>query len=207
MNYPRMLPDDSSIAIHRRHIRRQACFSGVPILILVLVAAGWAQAFDRASPGGPIREVRAGLAAHDVDGLWSQASKEEGLDLIAEIVFSYSLFRLHSVSAHPNLGVSLNSRGDTSKAYGGFLLQWEPASRFFFSTGVGLALHNGKLDTDAADQKSLGSRLLFRVPIEIGYTVSRHHRIILAFDHISNAGLASPNQGLDTLGLVYGFRF
>jgi hypothetical protein len=105
------------------------------------------------------------------------------------------------------VGASLNTRGDTSKIYGGFLLQWEPDSAFFFSTGLDLALHDGRLDTDSADRKSLGSRVLFRIPIEIGYALNRRHRIILAFDHISNAYLASPNEGMDTLGLVYGYRF
>jgi len=27
------------------------------------------------------------------------------------------------------------------------------------------------------------------------------------FDHVSNADLAHPNEGMDTLGIVYGYRF
>ena len=49
--------------------------------------------------------------------------------------------------------------------------------------------------------------MLFRIPIEVGYAVSRHHRVVLAFDHISNAYLASPNEGMDTIGLMYGYQF
>jgi hypothetical protein len=30
---------------------------------------------------------------------------------------------------------------------------------------------------------------------------------LVTFDHISNAELASPNEGLDTLGVRYGYRF
>jgi lipid A 3-O-deacylase len=70
-----------------------------------------------------------------------------------------------------------------------------------------LALHDGERETDSADRKSLGSQILFRIPIEIGYAIDRHHRLAIAFDHMSNAGLASPNEGMDTLGLVYGYRF
>jgi hypothetical protein len=164
-------------------------------------------AFEQASPAGPVGELRVGVAAHDVDGLWSGESREKGPDLCMEVIFSRPLFDLFSATAYPNAGVSLNTRGDTSKIYGGFLLQWETASAFFFSTGLGLALHNGERDTDSAGRKSLGSRVLFRVPIEIGFAVNRHHRIILAFDHVSNAYLASPNEGMDSLGLVYGYRF
>jgi len=176
-------------------------------LALVLMMAHGGYAFDPPSPAGPIRAFRVGLAAHDVGGLWSGESTEKGPDLYAEVIFNRSLFHLLSATAYPNVGASLNTRNDTSKVYGGFLLQWEPASAFFFSTGLGLALHDGRRDTDSADRKSLGSQVLFRIPIEIGYTVNRQHRIILAFDHISNAYLASPNEGMDTLGLVYGYRF
>jgi hypothetical protein len=171
-----------------------------------MMAAG-AYAFDQPSPTGPVRAFRVGMLAHDVDGLWSGESKEKGPDLCAEVIFNRSLFHLLSATAYPNAGASFNTRGDTSKVYGGFLLQWEPESVFFFSTGLGLALHNGQLDTNSANQKALGSRVLFRIPIEIGYTVNHHHRIILAFDHVSNAGLASPNEGMDTLGLVYEYRY
>jgi lipid A 3-O-deacylase len=176
-------------------------------MVFVLVMAAGGYAFDQSSPDGPVREVRVGLGAHDVDGLWSGESKEKGPDLCAEVIFNRALFHLLSAPAYPSLGVSLNTRGDTSKVYGGFLLQWESSSAFFFSAGLGLALHDGECDTDSADRKSLGSRVLFRIPIEIGYAVNRQHRIILAFDHISNAYLASPNEGMDTLGLVYGYRF
>jgi lipid A 3-O-deacylase len=57
------------------------------------------------------------------------------------------------------------------------------------------------------DKKSLGSRLLFRIPIEVGYAFDRHHRIIFTFDHLSNGYLVSPNEGMDSLGLIYGYRF
>jgi hypothetical protein len=30
---------------------------------------------------------------------------------------------------------------------------------------------------------------------------------MILFDHVSNAYLESPNDGMDTLGIVYGYRF
>ncbi|MGD9261841.1 MAG: acyloxyacyl hydrolase, partial [Desulfobacterales bacterium] len=83
----------------------------------------------------------------------------------------------------------------------------ETTPRFFFNTGIGLALHNGELDTSDSDKKSLGTRLLFRIPFEFGYQLTRHHSLSLMFDHISNAYLANENEGMDTLGLRYGYRF
>jgi lipid A 3-O-deacylase len=190
--------------IHHRFSRR---YSGGWALAVLLTMAGAGLAFGQPPPAGPVREIRAGLLAHDVDGLWSGDSREQGPDFSMAVIFNRPLFNLLAATAYPSVGGSVNTRGDTSKVYGGLLLQWEPASAFFFSTGIGLALHDGERDTESTDRKSLGSRLLFRVPIEVGYAISRHHRIVLAFDHVSNAGLASPNEGMDSLGLVYGYRF
>ena len=175
------------------------------VIFSMMSAGGYA--FEQPSPAGPVRALRVGMLAHDVDGLWSGESREKSPDLCAEMIINRLLFRLLSAAAYPNAGVSLNTRGDTSKVYGGFLLQWEPDSSFFFSTGLGLALHDGERDTDSADRKALGSRVLFRIPIEIGYAVDHRHRVILAFAHASNAGLASPNEGMDTLGIVYEYRY
>lgn len=174
-------------------------------LLTTIIGSGYA--FDDSSSDGPIRELRLGVAAHDVDGLWSGDSYEDGVDILAGMVFNRPLFHLFSGRAYPEVGASINTHGDTSKIFGGLLLQWELPGPFFFATGAGLALHNGKRDTNQPDRKSLGSRVLFRIPIEIGIALYRHHRFMIVFDHVSNAGLEQPNEGLDTLGVMYGYRF
>lgn len=176
-------------------------------VMLMLLATGGASAFDDPPPAGRIRELRVGLAAHDVDGLWSGDSKEKGPDLCAEVVFNRPLFNLFHSVAYPNAGATINTRGDTSKIFGGFRLEWRLLPPIMVATGLGLALHSGERDTDQPDRKSLGSPVLFRVPIEIGWVFHPRHRVVVAFDHISNAYLFSPNQGMDTLGLIYGYRF
>ncbi len=80
-------------------------------------------------------------------------------------------------------------------------------SGIFMNVGVGAALHDGELEVGRDDKKALGSRLLFRIPIEVGYAMNRHHRLSIAFAHVSNAYLADPNEGLDTLGFRYSYRF
>ena len=153
-----------------------------------------------------LHSVCLGVLAHDVDNLWSGQSREEGVDFNAEVVFNMPLLELLSGTVRPNFGVSINDQGDTSKAYGGIL--WEVTGKtFFFELGLGLALHDGELDTNNPSQKSLGSRILFRIPIEVGLTVYGPHRLSILFDHVSNGYLASPNEGLDTLGLRYSYLF
>lgn len=180
--------------------------AGVLSLMVGLATGGSGHAADETG-GGPVREIRMGLAAHDVDGLWSGSAKEDGPDVVAEVIFNRALFRLLTAAVYPCVGAGINTRGHTSNIYGGMTLQWRLPASFFVATGLGLALHDGERDTDSTQRKSLGSRLLFRIPIEIGYAIDRHHRLVIAFDHLSNAYLASPNEGMDTLALVYGYRF
>lgn len=156
---------------------------------------------------GWLNEIRAGVLAHDVGGLWSGTRREGGVDFNAEIIFSRPSFSFLKGTIAPNFGLSVNSRGDTSKLYGGFLWELETKSGLFLDLGLGAAVHNGDLETSDEDKKQLGSRILFRIAIEIGYSLSEHHRISILFDHVSNANLANPNEGMDTLGLRYGYRF
>lgn len=161
---------------------------------------------DHSRPGW-LHEIYVGLLAHDVDGLWSGDRREEGVDFNAEIVLNRPGFSLPAGSVRPNFGLSVNDHGDTSKLYGGLLWQLEMTSDIFLNLGVGAAVHNGEKETGKKDKKALGSRILFRIPIELGYTLNKHHRLSIAFDHVSNGYLTHPNEGLDTLGLRYSYRF
>ena len=57
------------------------------------------------------------------------------------------------------------------------------------------------------NKKELGCRLLFHEAAQLGYLVTEHHALSLRLDHISNASLCSENEGLDTVGVVYAYRF
>jgi lipid A 3-O-deacylase len=151
--------------------------------------------------------IRIGLLAHDVGGLWSHSRAEGGVDVNAEIVFNRPGLKLWQGFILPNMGVSINSQHDTNKVYGGLLWEFVFDNGFFVNSGGGLATHNGHLESDDSNKKQLGSRVLFRVPIEFGFTIQERHRISILFDHMSNAYLASPNEGMDTIGVRYGFQF
>lgn len=154
-----------------------------------------------------IYEFRAGLLAHDTDHIWNGNRKEHGVDINAEIVFSRPSVSIFSSTVRPNFGLSVNTNGDTSKIYGGLLWEFEMTCGLFLNLGVGAALHDGTLGTSREDKRELGSRILFRIPVEIGYTLHDCHRVSIAIDHVSNAGLADHNEGLNSIGLLYGYRF
>jgi hypothetical protein len=169
--------------------------------------AGEAEQAEPPALGGWLHEVRLGVAAHDVDELWSGERKEHGADWSAELTLLRTGLVLPLGAVRPNLGFAINDHGDTSKVYAGALWEIESPIGVFFATGVGAAVHDGNLDKYEHDRKRLGSRVLFRIPIEVGYAFGAHHRLMFAFDHVSNASLAEPNQGLDTVGVRYGYRF
>lgn len=182
------------------------------MLTFVVLAAGMV-AVDAAAQtrsgadDGLLRELRVGVLAHDVGGLWSGFRREDGADFNLEATFKRPSWSFWSGDVVPNIGISINDGGDTSKIYAGVL--WEVGGRrgVIFNVGVGGAVHNGELETRDPNKKELGSHVLFRIPIEIGYAFAHHHRISVLFDHISNAFLADPNEGMDTLGIRYGYRF
>ena len=179
------------------------------IIVILLILLGPQAAFceDRLFRQNHkwLYEIRSGILAHDVP-IWSLTSEEGGIDFNAEFIFAYPDYSLLSGILRTNLGFSLNSRGDTSKIYSGLLWEYLWNCGIFLDLGLGLAVHDGKLD-NSDDSKELGSRILFRIPIEIGLLFAGHHGISIMFDHVSNAYLADPNEGLDTLGLRYSYRF
>lgn len=162
---------------------------------------------DTAAASGFIREIKGGALAHDVDGLWSGFSLErEAIDLNIEVVLSPSMPLLWG-AIRPAVGGTVNFNGDTSHAYLDARWEVEAPSGVFFAIGLGAAVHDGRIDPDKWDRKALGSRVLFHIPLELGYRFDQHNSLSVYFEHMSNAGLTDSNEGMDFLGIRYGYRF
>jgi hypothetical protein len=187
----------------KMQIRIRACAA----ILMAMISLSYEAASAQQTSEKIFYAIRIGVLAHDVDHLWSRSRAEGGVDMNAELVFNQPGFSLLGGRVLPNIGASLNSRKDTSKIYGGLLWEFLIGSAFFANSGMGICVHDGDLDSTNENRKQLGSRLLFRIPFEIGVALGEHHRLSLMFDHVSNAYLASPNEGLDTLGIRYGFQF
>jgi len=186
--------------VRRLHICGLLCMlCAVPVL-------GHQESSVRGAPVGYF-EIRGGVFAHDVGKLWSHTRKEGGIDFNTEVIFGRPHFQFLSGLVRINLGGSIHSRRETSKLYAGLLWEYQTRWGLLLDLGFGLAVHTGELESDNMSRKWLGSRFLFRTAIEVGYALDEHHRISILFDHISNANLAVPNEGMDTLGIRYGYRF
>ena len=182
------------------------------ITIFLCVLTNNAYTFDKKGSSSFINEIKTGVVAHDVGFFGTQ--KEEGLDSTFEFLFrkiDYNLFWLGK--PRPHIGATVNMGGDTSQAYAGFTWDWKLPKRMFFNFSLGLTYHNGdKIHSPnhvQTDKKELGSSLLFREAIEIGWNFYGKDSISLRLDHISNANLwgEDSNEGLDTFGIIYSYRF
>ena len=166
-----------------------------------------AQAFDNKTSVSFISEVKTGFANHDVGFFGRQ--KEDGIDSSFEFLFreiNYNLLWLGT--PRPHIGATINMTGDTSQAYAGVTWDYKLPKRMFFNFSWGLAYHDGDKIHSATnvqtDKKELGSSILFREAVEIGWNFYGKDSISLRLDHISNAHLwgEGTNEGLDTFAVL-----
>lgn len=176
-------------------------------LVLSFAAIGHAAAQDRI-----IDEFKAGLMAHDIT--LGGRHVENGADINGEILFVSPSFLDVIGAPRPHLGGWVNTRGNTDAAYAG--LTWGlPIFKSIFGESDGLtiygslggALQDGYEDSAPAGRKRLGSPVLFRESVELGYQITPVYSISAMVDHISNANLGSHNAGITNAGARVGIRF
>ena len=169
-----------------------------------------------------VSEVRLGVLDHDIGFLASH--KEDGVDLNGEVLF-VSPVPYNVVSSidprirwlltpRPDLGIDVNTAGNTSQLY--FGLVWTavlfkqvflPNDHIFTSIGFGPAFNNGEHASSDSNHKSLGSNVLFHPSLEIGYWFNPHYSLSVYYEHSSNGGLADRNEGLNNAGIRFGLAF
>ncbi len=154
---------------------------------------------------GAISELRLGVLAHD-QGVFV-ATKEEGMDINAEIYFRDWGWFDGGWEVRPSLGLSANLKGDTSQAYLGLTIGGPIAGPVFIEGAVGGTVHDGDLDMATTDRKELGCRVLFHLAASAGVMLSESTSLSLYLDHASNANFCDHNEGLETAGGRIGFRF
>ena len=151
-----------------------------------------------------ISEIRGGILAHDA--VPTLTHKELGADINLEVLFHSPDFLGVVWSPRPHIGFAVNTSGDTSQIYAGLTWEWDFWRNMFASLALGGAIHDGDLDVRSDDEKELGCRVLFRAAVELGYRFRQRHSLSLSIDHISNAGICDQNEGLELLGIRYGYR-
>jgi lipid A 3-O-deacylase len=175
-------------------------------LILALVLLGPALPASAAEAGDSIvSEVRGGVFGHDIRML--SFHRENGADINGEVLFVSPEYLDAVWSPRPHLGATVNLDGNTSTVYGGLTWEYDLPADYFVDANLGLAAHNGRLNTDNPRRKSLGSPVLFRLGAALGYNLTEQVNISIQVEHYSNAAIAYPNEGMDNAGIRLGYRF
>ena len=167
----------------------------------------------RAAPPQPYRsgdgwlsEIRVGAMLHD-QGPFS-SHKEDGFDANLEILFHSPQFLEWLWSPRPVIGGNFHSEGDTHQAYAGLTWDWDIwGDDVFIEFNLGGAYHTGEEETGDPDRKELGCNMLFHLATDLGYRITENHAVMIHFSHISNADLCDSNEGLENVGIRYGYRF
>ena len=171
-----------------------------------------APALSQESGGKILDELKLGVLDHDIT-LGGRAV-ESGADLNAEILFASPDFLGFLGGPRPHLGVAVNTDGNTDQAYFGLTWDWTPIKHIVgqsdgltLSGSLGGALQDGYIDSAPSGRKKLGSVILFREAVELGYQLTPANSISIIVDHISNANLGNHNAGITSAGARFGIKF
>ncbi len=161
-------------------------------------------------------EVRSGVIKHAIS-LIGNEPKETGIDGNLEILFHSPDWLKFLWSPRPHIGTSFNtSSNNTDVVYGGITWETKFWKSLFFNFSFGVAVHNGELEFDAKDvfpsyagrRREMGCRALFRESFELGWIFAKRHGMSAMWSHYSHGGICGgQNEGLDNLGVRYGYRF
>ena len=160
-----------------------------------------------------LSEIKFGILKHSA-AISTSTPKEKGADANFEVLFVSPKFLNYIWSPRPHIGASVNaSSKDTDQVYTGLTWGWEPFKHLFIDASFGFAMHNGVRGTPSNDPlegrvREFGCDWLFRESLEFGFPFLRVQRVSIMWDHISHGGIcASENEGMDNLGLRYGYQF
>lgn len=167
-----------------------------------------------------IEEVRVGVMAHNTSMIQiKNAYKEASPNLTGELLFARPAMLDWMRGARPFVSVSLNTGGDTSFLGAG--LEWRRpiGAKWRFEYGVGVAVHNGKLDNPfrkptpqwiayGNEHVLYGTRGLLRLNGVLSRDIGRNLSLGLMVEHYSNAFVQSDgvNQATDDVGLRLAYR-
>ena len=188
-------------------------FPALAAALAILACGVWAGSTPAAAQPRILDELKLGVLDHDISIFGHH--KETGGDVNLELLFTSPDFLRIIGSPRPHIGTDVNSDGNTSQFYVGFTwhLTLLPglvarSDSLYVEGSLGGATHNGEANGPLnTNEKRLGSQVLFRESAELGWKFTDFQTIGVFLDHISNADLATHNEGLTNLGARMGFKF
>lgn len=190
--------------------------------LVLSVLMGTGPAFAEAADGPPrqgswISEVKGGVLLHDATrNSDTRTSEKDTIDLHGEVIFktiniiesdNWIIQKLFQV--RPHLGGQINTSDQTHQIYTGVTLGHQFQAGLFVDFSFGLTAHTGQLESHdpGNDRPNLGSPILFREALDLGYRFKGGHGVSVYGVHMSHANLfADENDSMNFVGLRYGYR-
>lgn len=152
-------------------------------------------------------EARIGAAFYDT-GLLTQPVTSRGGVVNGEFLFASPDFLDGFGSPRPYVGMDLGVAANPIHFfYAGLNWDYHFTQRLYVSGSVGGAVHTAADLVNPPTQRALGSRVLFHLGAAIGFDFTPNLTGQIYTNHFSNAGLANPNEGHDSSGIRFGYRF
>ena len=175
-----------------------AVFSGALCASIDVAKAGSSQ------PAGA--ELRIGSAYHGYQGR-EAGTVDVAVDALLPAFDLGKPLSGDAFSLHPQIGVNFNTQGKTSAAFAGFAAVVRLPGNFKIEADLGGSVNDGKTVSDDTGRAELGCNALFREAFGIGYQVTKEVSVLAYAEHMSNANLCTPNNGVTNFGVKLGYSF
>lgn len=181
-------------------------FFRTPLITAAAVLAVAATAVQADDSGFTLKngQLRGGLVTHGI------ASDESGTqDVNAEwLMPAFDFGATGGFSLHPQVGGNFNLQGRTNSAYAGFAGIYQFSNGIFVEGDLGGSVNDGYKSAPANSGRSeLGCNQLFREAFVIGVPLTSRLSVMAIAEHMSNANLCQPNNGITNVGMKLGFSF
>ncbi len=195
---------------------------GIFILRIQLITACLAVAAATGSPASAqfVEEVRLNVMKHDLNPFGADSGKENGVNVVGEVVFAGPDFFKYVLSPRPYALYSWNSSGDTDFWSAGLTWDQDIYGRVYGEVSFGIANHDGvtELPPDPGDPNRIrldatrivfGSQWQFRAAGALGVRVTDRIDAAIVYEHLSHGQVFGDgrNEGLDTAGVRLAYKF
>lgn len=183
-----------------------------PVMVAALAVgaiAGPAQAQDFG-----LDELRAGVFYHSAYTGFLPTGDNWDLSRLEDIKFA-ALFTSPEIAAfewigspRPEIGATISLNGRENLVHAN--LNWQiPVfdTPLYLELGFGAAITDGALSGATKPARNFGCALNFYEAGGIGAYVTEDVTVTLRYEHMSNLGLCSHNDGLSNLGVMVGVKF
>jgi lipid A 3-O-deacylase len=157
-------------------------------------------------------EIRGGVYGHGLPFTGpgpEDGSVDANLEFLTPRPNLWTETRLSKLLPRLQIGGTFNTAGKTSLVYAGAAWTFDfGGSRWFLEPTLGAAAHNGDFIAPPDSHRlSLGCSPLFHASASGGYRISQRWAVMATWEHASNGGLCSRNDGLNNIGARFSFSF